>query len=298
MVCRSAAGVCLVRDARDIIPFVCGHYLRAGFAHLAFVDDGSSDGTFEFLSSLSSATDRVSVRKVARDRFEQELLMNETTNALIGAGYQIVIPFDADEFWDIRAEELKNRYAAENRVAFFGRWANFVQQRYITTPRPFGLFRISYRAAPIQDASQETVSSFRRPFVCFSEKKVAFKTDRPVQLTLGQHFVQDLDTDSREVEIFHVPLRYRSEIEKRGLNYEPRRAKARTHHSISWQSRFHRQVILSNRVEDVWAANSASRDGHLDAYGKRISLVRDGRFRKLLFKASAYLARTVGRVPY
>lgn len=47
----SVAGACVVRDARDIIPSICGHYLRVGPALIAFIDVGSTDGTFEFLSS-------------------------------------------------------------------------------------------------------------------------------------------------------------------------------------------------------------------------------------------------------
>jgi len=37
------AGICLVRNAVDLVPFLCGHYLRCRFAHLHFVDDGSHD---------------------------------------------------------------------------------------------------------------------------------------------------------------------------------------------------------------------------------------------------------------
>jgi hypothetical protein len=80
MIAPNVAGVCVVRDSRDIIPFICGHYLRAGFGHIAFIDDGSSDGTFEFLTTLRRRTDRVSVRSVMRDGFEQPDLMNESAN--------------------------------------------------------------------------------------------------------------------------------------------------------------------------------------------------------------------------
>jgi Glycosyl transferase family 2 len=289
------AGVCVVRDARDIIPFICGHYLRVGLTRLAFIDDGSLDGTFEFLSSLSSRTGRVSVTRVVHDGFEQPRLLNEAANSLIEAGYRIVVPFDADEFWNIRAEELERRYSTERDIAFFGRWINFVQDTEVISPRRFGLFWIRYHAVAMADADSTTVTAFHRPFVCHSDRKVAFKTSRNVELTRGQHLlVTDATADKRELEIFHIPLRYRSEIEKRGLNYEPRRAKTRTNPLDSWQSAFHREVVMTNRVEEVWAANSVSRAGCLESYGERLPLVPDLRLRRLLLKASWYLLCAFG----
>ena len=294
MASHIAAGVCIVRDARDIVPFICGHYLRAGFGHVLFIDDGSSDGTFEFLSYVSSRTRRISVRRVDFESFEQKNLINEATNFLIDLGYRIVVPFDSDEFWNVRAEELEKRYTSERDVAFFGRWVNFVQQRDATSPRPFGLFRIRYHAVSMADAVLETVVGFRRPFVSVSEKKIAFKTSRNVELTLGQHSLVDMTkTDPHELEIFHVPFRNRKEIEKRGVDYEPRRAFTRAHSSENWQSVFHRQACLAGRLNEVWAANSASRDGYLDVYGERMPLVSDSRLRRLLFNASAYLGCTL-----
>ena len=61
----------MLRDARDIVGLLCGHYLRIGFARLSFVDDGSTDGTFEFLSALSRREPRVSVTRVVSPTFDQ-----------------------------------------------------------------------------------------------------------------------------------------------------------------------------------------------------------------------------------
>ena len=287
----NVAGACIVRDASDIIPLLCGHYLRVGLAHVAFIDDGSTDGTFEFLRSLSKLTTRISVRRVFCDRFEQRKLMNEAVNSLIQAGYQIVLPFDADEFWDIDAKNLAQRYKAEPERIFFGRWVNFVQGTNLKCPRPFGLFHIRYHAIAMDDATQETVTAFHRPFVCHSDTKVAFKTSKTLQLQLGQHQLDPkVKTNKHAFEIFHIPLRYRSEIEKRGLNYEPRRALIRTDPGQSWQSAFHRDVVTRKRVDEVWKANSACRAGYIVAHGKPFPLVPDIRLRRLLLKASLYLA--------
>src|ERR1700737_4224513 len=136
-VVRGTAGICIVRDARDLVPFLCGHYLRIGFDQLSFVDDGSSDGTFEFLSELSRRTKRVRVRQVISDQCWAAELMNESANELIARGYRLIVPFDADEFWNITVNDLDRLHALSAKGTFFGRWINFVQKTALTSPRAF-----------------------------------------------------------------------------------------------------------------------------------------------------------------
>jgi hypothetical protein len=285
------AGICFLRDVRDIVPFLCGHYLRIGFDHLRFVDDGSSDGTFEFLSRLSLRTKAISVRQVSHDTDRQPEMMTDAANTLIEAGYQIIVPFDADEFWHTTAEKIDRMCSTETDIAFIGQWQNFVQQRHISGPQPFGLLHIKHRAPIIADTNQENVTAFRRPFICYLESKVAFKTSSHIQLSRGQHQLikgPPRTLDGRLV-IFHLPLRYRSEILKRGLNYEPRQASYRTGPDENWQSAFHERVVIGGRVDEVWAANSAGPGGTLNVYGEPVPLVPDNRLRILLARAWTFL---------
>jgi len=290
-VAESVAGVCIVRDARDLIPFLCGHYLRIGFGHVAFIDDGSSDGTFEFLSRLARRTQRVSVKRVVEDQFNQRAHLTEMANALIAAGYVIIVPFDADEFWCVEAHRLEELLATQSNIAFNGEWVNFVQHRKRLLPRPFDLFGMTFRAPALADANRTNVTEFLRPFVSYVEKKVAFKTNSAVELSLGQHgFLSGPDKYCQRIfEIFHLPIRSRCEIEKRGLNYEPRRAKIRADPGASWQSVFHREIVLAGKADTVWAANSADRNGRLDVYGTPQELTRDERLRHLLILAATHL---------
>jgi hypothetical protein len=290
-VAERVAGVCIVRDARDLIPFLCGHYLRIGFGHVAFIDDGSSDGTFEFLCRLARRTQRVSVKRVFEDQCYQRVHVTETANALIAAGYEIIVPFDADEFWRIEAHRLEELLATQSNIAFNGEWINFVQGPKRLLPRPFDLFGMTFRAPALADANQATVTGFLRPFVSYVEKKVAFKTNSTVELSIGQHVLlsgPDKFCD-KIFEIFHLPIRSRSEIEKRGLNHEPRRAKIRADPGESWQSAFHHEIVLAGKVDAVWAANAADRTGRLDVYGTPQELTRDRRLRHLLILAAAHL---------
>jgi len=290
-VAERVAGVCIVRDALDLIPFLCGHYLRVGFGHVAFIDDGSSDGTFEFLSKLSRRTQRVSVKRVTDVQFRQSAQMTDRTNELIAAGYSIIVPFDADEFWFLQARELEVMLTPWTDTVFRGRWVNFVQRRTRLRSQTFGNFGMTYQAPEVADAKQASVMEFTRPFVCVRATKIAFKTTRPVALSHGQHALASGPERHFEhiFEIFHAPIRSRSEIEKRGLNYEPRRASIRKDPAEAWQSKFHRDIVLSGKLDAEWAANSADKNGRLDVYGRPFDLKRDRRLRYLLVLAMMHL---------
>ncbi len=285
------AGVCVLRNARDIIPLICGHYLRMGFGHLAFVDDGSSDGTWEFLANLARRTTRVSVKRICSDQFNQDLLVTEVANALIAAGYQIIVPFDSDEFWLAEALTLEGRLAVKPEIVVHGRWVNFVQHRRCRIPQPFDLFAITYRAPALADASKSSVTGLLRPFVSLEVRKIAFKSKGAVAVDPGQHnLLRGPKTQcDKTLEILHLPLRSPREIQKRALDYEPRRAKVRKDSSQSWQSLFFRQMFLDGRAAEIWAANSADSQGNLDVFGRPQKVTRDDRLRRILILAAMHL---------
>lgn len=154
--------------------------------HIAFVDDGSSDGTFELLQEISGREKRVSVRRVIESVYKQEELVSQAANELIGKGFSIVVPFDADEFWSVTARDLENRLAGVSEAIFTGRWVNFVQLRAALYPTPRGLFGVRYRSSLIK-GDKDSVSNFEQPFISVVHSKVGCKATRRVEFARGQH---------------------------------------------------------------------------------------------------------------
>ena len=137
------------------------------------------------------------------------------------------------------------------------------------------------------------VLSFKESFVGLSVPKVAFWTDKSVELCSGQHQLEStsLAPDPIALEIFHLPIRWKSELTKRGLNYEPRRATKRRIADESWQSSFHGSIVLDGKTDEVWAANSSDSRGPLDLYGAPRQLIRDTRLRNTLLQAGIHMLR-------
>ena len=291
-VVANAAAICVIRDAVDMVSLLCGHYLRLGFGRVSFVDDGSTDGTYEALARMAQRTRRVSVTRVVEDRFLQATLVTAAANSLIEEGFRFIVPFDSDEFWHLSAGDVRRLATRDAPGQVACSTSNFVQSRRVSTPRRFSLFSVRYRVGANAKASRAGVLNFEQAWVAKTYRKVCFWTQKPVVIGRGYHRVKGVPADSPErgFEIFHLPLRSKYELVKRAVNYEPRRDPARKQ-SESWQSRFHREVVESGRTDAVWAANSADRTGCLDVYGRRVQLVRDNRLRHVLLLAALYVHR-------
>jgi len=201
------------------------------------------------------------------------------------------VPFDSDELWNVTAARWRKAFSGTSDLALKGRWQNFVQAHSQVSGSATGLLCMRYRA-PDAVADMTIVSTYRVPFVCFVEEKIAFATAAPVQIARGQHglVIGPPLQEQNEFEIFHLPLRCREEIIKRGINYEPRRALVRANPEQSWQSAFHAEVVNTGRVDAVWAANSADREGRLDVYGNPVVLIPDLRLCRALARAWLYMA--------
>ena len=287
-VVSNAAALCVLRDAVEMVPLLTGHYLRIGFGRVSFVDDGWTDGTFETLERIAAKTIRVSVTRVINDRFRQSSLASTAANALIDEGYTFVLPFDSDEFWHLSSSDIEELTQHDAPAQFVGKLIDFVQSRHISVPRRFSLLSARYRVGEGTKSNMSKVLKFETPWILNAGKKICFWSRDHV--VLGYHKLKGNVGDrlERGFQIFHLPLRSKYELTKRGLNYAVRIDPGRRPRQ-SWQSRFHRRVVLSGRTDDVWAANSSDRAGRLPAYGRPIPLVRDTRLCRVFLMAATYM---------
>lgn len=280
-------GICMLRDTVDLVPFLVGHYLRIGFDRIHFVDDQSSDGTFELLRSIEKSNARVKVQRVVHDSLKQAEVMSAAANEAISSGFNIVFPFDADEFWNIDVSQVQA--AATRPGLFVGCWIQFVQGRSRRMRQWRGPLGVRYRAPVLADTGPATVEAFDRSFVCHSLPKVGFFAESTIALTKGQHALEHGPGEilAQDLELFHLPVRSAREIELRAERAG--RVLVNVHGDEHWQSRFFRAAVQAGRLDAVWAANSASTDGFLDLPRQRVMLIRDSRFQTMMARAWRYV---------
>ena len=296
---QSVTGACVLRDCVDIVPFLCGHYLRMGFAHLAFVDDGSTDGTYELLQRIAKRAQSVSVKQVHMEGFEQPALMTEAVNGLVAAGHSIIVPFDSDEFWDVDGAKLRSILAPMTEAVVEGHWVNFVQRKSRLHSTRLGLFSATHRAPHLPDAGQETITTYTNSFLCFFDPEDCDQDGearrdwaRPTcSRRRAARGLWDEAGDSASA----VPLPRK--ILKRGLNYEPRRATVRKDRNMSWQSTFFGEAAANGKLDAVWAAHSCDSSGQIDIYGKPLATAEDYRLRRTLVRAGWHFLTRTGLNP-
>ena len=125
--------IAIVRNAVDMAPLTALHHLLIGADTVWVIDNGSSDGTYEVLRDLAA---KMPGLRVDRDDgpFDQARMATDMANALLREGYRLIVPFDADECWDLSIPRLA-RFMADRQVnAVTGNVVNYVQARSVLRP--------------------------------------------------------------------------------------------------------------------------------------------------------------------
>lgn len=109
-------GVSMVKDEADIIGFTVANLLDQGVDHLIIADNLSSDSTPEILKRIQADGHPISLVEDKEVGYYQSRKMTDlATTAFEQFDADIVVPFDADEYWTGRKRSL--REALEGTVS-------------------------------------------------------------------------------------------------------------------------------------------------------------------------------------
>jgi hypothetical protein len=267
------------------------HHVLLGVDRCVVIDNGSSDGTTELLLAIAQRVPRVEVRLDASD-FIQERWVNAVANEFCRKQETLVIPFDADEFWDAPISALSRQLELNSANTLTCRVINFIQSRSVAKPTRFHLARALRIADTVFPYNSSSVTERRCAFVELAyPRKVLFRAEGEVAISKGAHDVSFAGKKAIESERFaclHLPLRSKQEIEVRALDYEPRRIAHRRSSEESWQSMHFADVIRRGEAEAEWSANSYGVSGMLDVFGQRRPTRVDLRLLRRIARAYAY----------
>jgi hypothetical protein len=289
------AAIAIVRNAVDLAPLTALHHHLIGADSVWVIDNGSSDGTYEALRDLAA---KVPGLRVDRDDgpFDQAGMATDMANALLREGHQLIVPFDADECWDLAIPRLA-RFMADRRVnSVAGNVINYVQARSVLKPTADSWRSADRRVENPMDPGdlRGSMSAARHSFVqlIFTPKVVtAPPPGVTVSILKGAHHIAydgRVRAPWRRIACLHLPLRAASELEKRVRDYKDRHAPFFPDPQNGWRLNYWAEMLASGNIEREWAANSYAPDGTLDVFGRPAPTIRDDRMVRYLRRADLF----------
>lgn len=290
------AAIAIVRNAADLAPLTALHHHLVGADRIWVIDNGSSDGTYEALRDLSG---KVRGLRVDRDEgpFDQAGMATRMANELLREDRYLIVPFDADECWDLSVPRLVRFMARQQVSAVVGAVVNYIQARSVSIPTA-GSWRLANRRverpvnpgrllAAMQDERHSYLELIQMPKMVAAPPR-----GTTVDIVKGAHSIRyegRTETRWRRIACLHLPLRAASELEKRVRDYKDRHAPFRGRPESGWRLNHWSEMLESGRIEREWAANSYAADGTLDVFGRRAPTVVDDRMVRYLERAELFL---------
>ena len=278
-------GICLVRNAADIVRVNVLHHLSLGLDRIVLVDNMSTDGTDLVLQELSRDS---RVRWFREDGpHPQARVFTRLAREAYREGADWVLPIDVDEFWQTRRGNFRSILAKSESVAIRVQVINFVQRRSQLESTPDALLHMTWRVPQPAGSPEEALELVGSGKIAHVEARYPAKwIVRPtatVEIAHGNHhlagIVGELE-DSDEIVCLHAPLRSRAALYAKAIHGQ-RVEQAGGKPGESWHVRRFRQLADEGQMEQEWAANSCE-EGFLDVFGVPHPLVYDRTLRDVV----------------
>ena len=153
----SVWAVTMVRDELDILPWVLEHLLEQGVNHMLVADNGSKDGTAEYLLELANREPRLHVAFDHVTAYYQDVKMTNLALAAGRAGADWIVPFDADELWFSRTGSLAQTLRELDADVIGADWYDMVllddgpisaRSTFLMDATPNHMGKVAYRFHP------------------------------------------------------------------------------------------------------------------------------------------------------
>jgi hypothetical protein len=277
-------GISVVRDEVDVIHINILHHLALGLDRILVIDNGSSDGTYEVLKSLSRNKPIDLARNTGQYRQPEFLTHLARESFRLGADW--ILPIDADEFWCAASRGFRTVLAESNAQALLVERVNLIQRREQNKACPEALLSMTRRAARAierPDNYAELAESGRISFVeTIHKPKCVLRPSETVTISRGGHRYSGVDgppEPTAGIVCLHAPLRARSLLELKAANW--RRVTANGSVRVGPARRRWIRLWEQGKLDEEWAANSYA-DDCIDVGGERRPVVFDPRLRDLV----------------
>ena len=220
----------LARDEADIIEDNIRFHANAGVERFVVTDNSSLDGTREILEELSREFE-IKIFDEPSHTIDQDRWVTRMANWLKeNDGCDWIINNDADEFWYTGADNLRegiletlHSNASDTGVLICGR-QNMIASKETTGKQDYIFYHNNYAVLSnlIPDCG-ETAWSEKSGNIVIRKLpgKVITRLEGLKSIGMGNHAAAHLgsESDCRNIEIFHYPIRSYEQFQKKVVNY-------------------------------------------------------------------------------
>lgn len=283
----TVAGITQVRNEIEVIDFTLWHHLEQGLDVILVSDNGSTDGTLEFLRNLSKKDSRI-VLYNNQGPFHQEIALTFLAKEAHGLGMDWIVPFDGDEMW-LSDNGIANDIKTVDAGGISIYLENFIQNtnhdKYNSGIYSEVKWKIpnNFNYATQQEVEVGIRSSVEIPW----SVKHIIKLSENIHMGAGSHVYYN-DTGMTPIKdnrfkIYQVPIRSYNHMVRKAEN-GLRIKEAGYPYGYGWEAHLWAEKYLNGKIMDEWIANSEV-DGVLTRpNGDKLNLQMDDSVRVLYNK--------------
>ena len=252
------AGITMVRNEVDVIEFCIEHHLNQGMDYIFVCDNGSTDGTLEYLLEKSKNDDRV-VLHIDNGEFHQQKIINYLSSMAFEKECEWIVPFDADEIW-MSKNGIKNDLLSVQNSSVRIKLKDFIQSNSIINPDSDTYLSVNWRQPEDEERPNlEDIWSGTRSMVEIpSLYKFIVKASRDLNICAGAHAYSGQGQDFYEGEefyAFHIPIRsYQALLIK--AEQGQRLIDANYPEGHGWHVQRYAKLKQAGTLKNEWDANS------------------------------------------
>jgi len=272
------AGITQVRNEIEVIDFTIWHHLKQGLDYIIIEDNGSTDGTLEYLTQLAEKDSRVLVFSNTGP-FRQELAFSFLAQHAHSLGCDWVVPFDGDEMWfspNGLKNDLENCLSDAIRIDYI---QNFVQD-FNHDPNNEKIYSTARWRIPdnfVHAAQWEIEQKIKSSVEILWGSKIIVRTSPNLQIACGAHsYTNQGQTviSNPDFKIYQVPFRSLDHMIRKSEN-GMRVKEAGYPYGLGWEAQIWAERYLVGTVFEEWKTNSAH-DGKIIRYdGSSFDLQED-----------------------
>jgi glycosyltransferase involved in cell wall biosynthesis len=252
------AGITMVRNEVDVIEFCIEHHLAQGLDYIFICDNGSTDGTLEYLQNKSESDSRVVLYNEPGE-YHQEKIINHLSALAYSNGCEWVVPFDADEVW-FSDETLKVSLSKVSESSVKIKLQDFIQASSIINPKTDTYASVNWRLPSytnridLNDIVIGKNSMIEKP----SFYKYLVRTSPDLNIFPGAHGFTGQDGsfyEGNEFKAYHIPIRSYKALEAKAEQGQ-RLIDAGYNEWHGWHVQRYAKIHEAGLLMDEWKRNS------------------------------------------